>query len=393
MTAEPLRADVPILPELLRDAGYFTGVIGKAAHMPRADEGAWDAVVRSARLGRGRDPRRFGEQVQRVITDARAAGRPYFLAVSTHDPHRPFPGSEDELANSSQRPYPPAPRVFEPSDVAVPGFLPDLAPIRLELARYFAAVYRADAAVGAVLDAAAREGRPPGTLVIFLSDNGMSFPFAKANVYPRSTLTPLILSWPGRLPAGRTDPGSLIASIDVAPTILDLLGLPGPAGQRFDGVSFAESARGPVRADRETFMTAYHGVGELEFPMRAIYFGRLVYIYNAWSDGRTRFVNEAQSGLTMRAMIDAARTDAAVAARVSHYLTRAREELYDVESDPDALADLSASPGHAADLARGRRLLLETMRAVDDPLIDRFAREPFIDDPAPAAPFAVSGRR
>jgi len=82
------------------------------------------------------------------------------------------------------------------------------------------------------------------------------------------------------------------------------------------------------------------------------------YIFNGWSDGEKVFRNESQAGLTMKAMKQAAKTDEAIASRVQHFLYRTPEELYDNNSDPDALQDLTKNPDHQAMLKRMRATLL-----------------------------------
>jgi N-sulfoglucosamine sulfohydrolase len=109
-----------------------------------------------------------------------------------------------------------------------------------------------------------------------------------------------------------------------------------------------------------------------EYPMRCIQNRRMGYIFNGWSDGETVFRNESQSGRTFRAMLEAAKKDEKIAARVRLFQYRVPEELYAFGTDPHALKNLIDDPGRKAEIARMQRAMLEVMQAVQDPLLDTF---------------------
>ena len=69
----------------------------------------------------------------------------------------------------------------------LPGRLP---PCRKEVAQYYTAVARCDVALQGILAALDESGHADDTVVVFLSDHGMSFPFAKATVYGNGTRSP-----------------------------------------------------------------------------------------------------------------------------------------------------------------------------------------------------------
>ncbi len=377
MGFEPIRADVTTLTEALEEAGYLTAILSKVGHLAPPSKFRWDAVSTSEELRRGRDPERFRAAAAEVARRARREGRPFFLMANSEDPHRPFAGSEADLRRNSAAadPAPDPSRRYGPSEVEVPGFLPDLPGVRTELSQYYSSAHRADQTVGAVLDALEAEGCADDALVAFLSDNGMSFPFAKTNVYHYSTLTPLIVRWPGVVAPGSVDADHLVSSIDYMPTVLDALGLGAPA--RMDGRSFLPLLRGEAREGPERLLTEFHRTSaNREYPMRAVRSGTLHYIWNPWSDGTTVFRNEAQSGLTMKAMAEAAKTDDAVEARVRLFLHRKPEELYDIADDPDCLRDRSGA-ARRAELAAMRAEMLGVLVETSDPLAEAYRR--FLD--------------
>lgn len=367
---DPIDPATPTLQEQLRAAGYLNGILGKVAHLAPESKFCWDMVRRVGELGAGRSPRLYGEAARAFLREARRTGRPFFLMTNSHDPHRPFSGSRDEgreMRRAAERPS----RVYRPDEIAVPGFLPDLPDVRAEVAQYASSARRADDTVGAVLHALAESGFGRETLVVFLSDNGMAFPFAKTNCYLHSTKTPLIVRWPGRVRPGTVDRDHFVCGVDFAPTILEAARLPPAPGM--DGRSFLPVLLGEGQAGRESVFTVFNvTAARRAYPMRCVQDRRWGYIFNAWSDGRTEFVNESQTGLTMAAMRRAAGADATVAARVRHFLFREPEELYDFETDPDALRNRAGDGEVGAEMERMRRLLATEMERTRDPLSAAF---------------------
>ena len=373
---EPIRHDVPTLQESLRAAGYLNGILGKVNHLAPPNKFCWDVVVQPNALGNGRSPEQYYQHCTSFFEQAKQAGKPFLLMANSHDPHRPFPRSDPERTGAKKRAttFPEATRYYLPDEVEVPGFLPDLPDIRTEIAQYYTAVHRCDETVGAILRALRETGLEDSTLVMFLSDNGMAFPFAKTNVYLNSTKTPWIVRWPRVVLPGRVDRKHLTSSIDFMPTILEAAGC--PAVGAMDGRSFLPLLKGEQQNNRDTVMTVFHETSaKRRFEMRCIQDKQYGYIFNPWSDGKTVFRNESQSGLTFRAMQEAAKTDSAVAARVNHFLYRVPEESYDFENDPNALHDLINRPQSTRQVDRLRKALLERMDAARDPLIAIYRKQ------------------
>jgi uncharacterized sulfatase len=117
---------------------------------------------------------------------------------------------------------------------------PYLAPDRDErLAKYWAMCTWFDETVGSLLGDLDRRGLTKNTLVIYCADNGwiqatgpvqpreQFLTRSKNTPYDAGVRTPIIFSWPGRIPAGRHD--DLVSTIDLAPTILSACGVNAPA--------------------------------------------------------------------------------------------------------------------------------------------------------------------
>jgi len=378
---DPIRPGVPTLLEGLHQAGYFTGILAKVNHVVPTRRTAWDVIVPANRLKSGRDPQLYYQQSRVFFEQSKRAGKPFFLMANAQDPHRPFAGSRQEqnrivrnkrqAEKKKQTPhplagFPSASRTYQPDEITVPGFLPDLPAIRTELAQYFTSVHRADEIVGGVLRALRESGQAEQTLVLFLSDHGMPLPFAKTNCWLHSTKTPLIVRWPGVTTPGRTDASHLVSGIDVAPTLLEAVGLPALPGT--DGRSLVPLLKGKPQPDRQFVFTYINRTaGRREYPMRCVQNARYGYLFNGWADGKTVFRNESQNGLTMKAMRKAAGSNPIIAARVQHFLYRTPEEFYDYQTDPDARANLIDDPRYQTQIAQFRERLKTHLEETNDP--------------------------
>lgn len=369
---EPINDGVTLLTELLADAGYELGILGKVNHIAPVERFGWDMTRSMEELGLGRDPERYGAAAAEFF--AQAGDKPWFLMANAHDPHRPFHGSEQERRKWDERErsqIPEPSRTFSPDDAELPGFLPDLADVRQEYSEYLASVRRCDDVVGAVLSALDTAGQTANTLVIFLSDNGMAFPFAKANCYLRSTLTPLIVSWPGHITENTVDNHSLVSSLDFFPTICDILGLPTPDG--LDGLTMRQMLEGTASLERDTMVTVFHETSaRRRFEMRCAQDRRYGYIWNQWVAPGREYKAENMEGLTWPAMLQASRTSEGLRTRTEFYVQRAPEELYDLQLDPNCLTNLVEDPRYRDTIDDFRRRIHEWMIEHGDPQLKTF---------------------
>jgi choline-sulfatase len=106
-------------------------------------------------------------------------------------------------------------------------------------AAYWGLVTRMDAMIGRILDALQENGLSENTLIIYTSDHGDMLGehglWWKHTFYEESARIPLIVSWPGVIPAGqRSD--RVVGALDLTATMLDALGadpLPNASGSSF----------------------------------------------------------------------------------------------------------------------------------------------------------------
>ena len=358
--------DYPVLCELMQQAGYFTGIRGKVSHSTPYSPFAWDTVLDNGEQKYSpKDVSSYYLSTKAGIEASREAQKPFCLVINISDPHKPFWG---EGAESDQPSL-----IFTAKDVPLPGFLPDSPAIRKELALYYSTVRRADDCFAGVMRALDESGQSDNTVVIFLSDHGMPLPFAKTQLYHHSTHTPWLVRWPGVTQAGGVDVQHMISSIDLLPTLLDIVDAEHPAG--LQGRSFLPLLRGESQTDRELVFKEYNeNSGGACHPIRSVQSRQYLYLWNPWSDGNRVFRSATQGTVTYRQMQQLAADDAAVAARLNLLDHRLPEEFYDVSSDPDALHNLIDSPEHQQLIQEFRSHLQQWMQHTSDHALPAFQR-------------------
>ncbi|MHC4642955.1 MAG: sulfatase family protein [Planctomycetota bacterium] len=357
--------EIPTIMQTLREAGYLTAVLGKVGHSTPHTAYKWDFVHDQNELGRGRDPEIYYKYCKEFLARCRRENKPFYFMVNSHDPHRPYhiPGKPVKGAKEPSKTY-------DPDEVAVPGFVPDLPGVRKELSYYLNSVRRLDDTFGKTMQALKESGFDKNTLVMFLSDNGIAIPFAKCNAYLASTRTPWIVRWPNAVKEGTVDKRHFISGIDFFPTVLEAAGLPVP--KDLDGFSFLPLLKGRKQSGREKVFTQIDmKAGGDAVPMRYVQDKRFGYIFNPWADGKFWYRNNNE-GLTMKAMVEAAQTDPYIAQRVKMFRYRAAEEFYDLKNDPDCLNNLVGKAGFDTELKKMHTQLHNWMKLTGDPLLPAF---------------------
>lgn len=176
------------------------------------------------------------------------AARPFFLAVTYTAPHWPFqpPGRPSRAKNNG----------------AFQNASDDPPPTRAD---YAAMLEQADAGFGRILATLDRLGLAANTLVIFTNDNGGEWlsrnaPFfhRKGTVWEGGIRVPAVLRWPGRLPAGRvvTQPG---LTMDLTATILAATGAPVPPEAKLDGLDLLPILAGDAPERERTLFWRFGG--------------------------------------------------------------------------------------------------------------------------------------
>ncbi|MGA0899938.1 MAG: sulfatase [Luteolibacter sp.] len=366
---EPIKDDVQTINEILHENGYLISMLAKTPHYKPTDKYHVDYLVHAKELDVGRNPKLFRKHTAKFLAMAKEQGKPFFHHVNCQDPHRPFAWTS---GHGREGKYPPISRRIKPDEVEIPKFLENFPEIRQEVADYYSCVHRFDECVGAVLDELKKAGHDQETLVmLFAGDHGMAFPFAKANVYANSSKATMILRWPKVIPAGKVDDEHLVATIDMAPTLLDAAKL--PALEKADGRSFLKIAQGEKQKGWEEIITMFHRTsGKNELEMRCVRTKDAAYIWNAWSNGTHQYRAENMTGVTWKRMLEAAETDSKMKERCDYYIYRTPQEYYVVSDDAAQRNNLINDPNYADEIAKRQKTLEKWLTDIKDPLLGSF---------------------
>ena len=167
---------------------------------------------------------------------------PWFLYVAPFAPHHPWEAASRHLSTDIGT-WPGNPAVFESDKSDKPPYVKKTKrdynralEVRDGQLRSLLAV---DELVDQVFQTLSAE-EEQNTLAFFISDNGFMWSEhglnGKNHPYTESIRVPLLARWPGQIPAGEND-GRFAANIDIAPTILDAVGIAQNAAYPMDGRS------------------------------------------------------------------------------------------------------------------------------------------------------------
>ena len=295
-------ADLEMLAERLRAAGYFTAAVtgGGFVHPRFGFTQGFDTFYAWPEGDSGE----LEEILQRSLAWLEGAtDRPFFLFIHTYEVHGPFRPrqpfyDEHPLAPTVDLPdlaslqpvnkmhhqdgfRTPSQRfVWQASDRAGdPVRTEELASIQ---AMYDSAVRFVDDAFGQIDDTLQRLGLDERTLVILTSDHGESLGeenrAGHGYLYENNLLVPLLMAFPEGLGAGSIV-DQQVRSIDIVPTVLEGLGL--PAAEGIDGKSLLPLLQGTDRTPREAWTYASSSNSGMSLRLG----DRLKYVFNstAWS--------------------------------------------------------------------------------------------------------------
>ncbi|HQQ74391.1 MAG TPA: sulfatase, partial [Pseudomonadales bacterium] len=223
---DPLPADKTSLPQLLRQAGYYTASVGKW-HLGEPFKSHFDRVLEP------RDESGAADWLPELAR--RPPDKPFFFWLASKDAHAPFDW------------HPPL-RRQDPSRLIVPYYADDNAFTREFMVGYYGEIARADYQIGLVIDKLREQNLLDNTLIIVLSDNGSQLGGAKTTLYDEGLKTPLVMRLPAVIQAGVANE-QLVSSIDLMPTILALAGL-SPATDA-PGVSLLPTLNDPSQVVRD----------------------------------------------------------------------------------------------------------------------------------------------
>ncbi len=302
----------------------------------------------------------YGHRVSNRALDYLTAnrGRDFLLVVSYDEPHHPYLCPQPYASMYRDYEMPKKSNVWDSLEDkpahhrawAGKALDEDKDGLRIAPANFLGCNSFVDGEIGRVLDAAAELA--PDALVIYTSDHGdmlgsHSLDGKGAAMYEEITHIPLLARWPGHIPPG-TSCDVPVSLIDIVPTIFEVTGYDAPPilqGESIRGLLEAPS----TRVERSIFMEFgryeidHDGFGGFQ-PIRSVF------------DGRYKLV------------INLLTTD----------------ELYDLESDPEEMKNLIASPEHAEKRNSLHDEILDWMNRTRDPFRGYYwERRPWRSDAKP----------
>ncbi|MCF3649792.1 sulfatase [Synoicihabitans lomoniglobus] len=334
--------------ELLRDAGYRTGLYGKW-HVSAHNGGYlhWSDTHGPRQQGFAEGDQEFGSH-------------PYHYRGRNASPEPPLPAGDfgaDALTDKAigfMRRHRDEPfllwlahyYVHTPIDSRAHWLEQDIAsrlPADADPARatYGAMVETLDELVGRVLRELDDLGLAENTLVIFTSDNGGHPQYAangpargsKWNTYEGGLRVPFMVRWPGRVPAGQTDDTPIIGT-DLLPTLAAVADITPDAQVPLDGVNLLPlwERRGPIQRPTPLVWHFPYYHPETDFDEKLPEVG-----VDDFAMSRTYPQSAIRSGDY----------------KLIHFYEADRDELYDLATDPGEQHDLSRSqPERVGDLRR-----------------------------------------
>jgi N-sulfoglucosamine sulfohydrolase len=321
----PLPARQFMFPQALRESGYYTALAGKN-HMGPAINPAFDEITNPVGPGGERDWVKHLRQ--------RPKEKPFFMWFAAVDAHRDWQHTDLDAK-------------YDPAQVIVPPYLVDGPVTRQDVADHYHEITRLDRFVGKVREELERQGIAENTYIIFSTDNGRPFPRCKTRLYDSGTKNPFIVWRPGTIKPARTQ--SLVSAVDVAPTILELAGV--PIDPRVQGVSFAPILKDPAATTRD-YAFAEHNWHVAAAHERSVRHGDWLYIRNNLPEVLNMAAESGPVFPAGKELHEAHAAGKTTAAQNDPFLKpRPTEELYDTKADPHQLNNLAADPKHAKKLA------------------------------------------
>ena len=344
---------VPI-PVLFQKAGYYTCIgdglpAGANARRPAAERGKTDYNFEW-------DPKMYdGDDWA-----ARRTGQPFFMQVQLAGGK--LRGGTDESAKRlAARAARELGRATDPDKVTLPPYYPRDPVLLRDWAAYLDAVRFTDQHVGKVLARLEAEGLLDNTLIIFMTDHGISHARGKQFLYDEGTHVAFVVRGPGVAKSKVRD--DLIEHIDMAATSLAAAGIPlRPKMEAKDVLATDYQPRDAIFAARDR-------CDETVERIRSVRTDRFLYVRNFYPHRPHLQPNAYKDGKsivkTLRELHAAGKLPE-LSERLLFSPTRPAEELYEWTSDRWQVKNLAADPQHAQTLATLRGRLDAWMKQTGD---------------------------
>jgi arylsulfatase A-like enzyme len=374
--------NVPMVSDLLQKAGYETAFVGKSHIKGALTDRYWDyyfgfvgqadyyrPVVTEGFSGKFEAPKLYtGEYIDDLLTRKtiewlkQPRTKPFCLFLWFYAPHAPFyrPRRMVNLFNGVSIPVPPT---FNEDQEGYPGKPRSVAdaenkigttevgtddPRSLEelVKDHYAGVEDNDDNVGKVVQEIERQSQLNKTAILLSSDHGFFLGehhfYDKRLMYEPSIRVPMMVRYPPRIAAGGAS-DKMVLNLDIAPTMLDLAGVPIPADMQ--GKSMLPLMEGKNVPWRKDWLYEY-------------------YEYPGYED-----VPPCRGVRTERYKL------------IDYFLPPQQFELYDLQTDPEERTNLYGRPGYEELTEKLKQRLAELRRETNDHYVYKSTGLPLHHDP------------
>jgi len=333
----PLLADYKPFTYWLRDAGY-TCILGHHGVMKKGRK--IDVNFKTTPLGQWDGKEQFG--LFDKYDTFETSDQPFFAQIQLVATHR---GDWwDDVRKQSAHPV-------NPEDVELPPHYADHPAIRLDWAKYLDQMEYIDNEVGMIYDELDQKGMADNTIIIFIGDNGRCNIRGKGYVHDPGLRIPLIMYYPKGI-EGKQVRKDVVSATDITATVLNFAGVEVPdymTGQPIFDKKF----------NREYVYSARDLWDEVEEKMRAVSSDKWKYIRNdkpeqPWDAHQAYLEFYRPAVHVMRSLKGEGKLNEEQAYFFSD--TKPKEELYDLENDPNELYNLADDPQFESVLKKLRKV-------------------------------------
>ncbi|MEM8954069.1 MAG: sulfatase-like hydrolase/transferase [Verrucomicrobiota bacterium] len=297
----------------------------------------------------------------------RARDQPFFAVFNFTGCHESGIGSESKYKKVTEN-LTPEQRQNPDKLTTLPPYYPDTPVTREDWKRNYELITAMDAWAGEHVKALKDAGLYDDTIIFFWTDHGVGLPRAKRWLYDSGTRIPLIVRIPEKFRIkDQGQPGSveseLVSSVDLAPTVLNLAGLPIPnylQGRAFLGNNL-DTPRSYVYGARDRMDERYDII-------RTVRDDQYRYIRNFEPlKPYYQYMNTPEKGATMRE-IRRLETAGQLPPTVALFAAPQKpvEELYDLKNDPHEINNLADAPAQQERLQTMRQACLDWQFEIRD---------------------------
>lgn len=314
----------------LKPLGYKVALIGKS-HVKPDSVFPFDVYV----------PDKKGiidfSAVASFVEECKASGTPFCLFVASKQPHTPWNMGD--------------PGKFNPEKLSIAPIHVDIPETRKEFCKYLAEINYMDDEFGQTLKILDEKQVADNSVVVFLSEQGNTLPFAKWTCYDAGVHSAVLVRWPGVIrPNSVSD--AIVEYVDIVPTFVDIAG--GKGVSRMDGKSFQNVLKGKKKTHKKyTFsIQTTRGIsnGSDFYGIRSVCDGKYRYILNLTPEAKFR--NACTNMPLYKKWETLAAENKQAQMITSRYVSRPAIELYDVEKDKYCLENLAENPEYAQIIKR-----------------------------------------